>query len=153
MFKDFQVKTVSKDVATPANLFKKWLWHLDFPVNFANFKNTFLYRAAPTAASDNTIFTTEPMKWINTHDFLVRSLCFAESEDKERCYLFRRAICRTSWSFLSQTRHAFFCTSPMFQACACDQTPHMLKPDGDILPAVFIFTQKKTDVVLKNKKS
>ena len=59
MFKDFQVKTISKDVAAPANLLKKRLWHLYFPVNFANFKNTFLYRTAPIAASDNAIFTTE----------------------------------------------------------------------------------------------
>ena len=62
MFKDFQVKTISKDVAVPANLLKKRLWHLYFPVNFANFKNTFLYRTPPVAASDNTIFTTESMK-------------------------------------------------------------------------------------------
>ena len=62
MFKDFQVKTTSKDVAATANLLKKRLWHLYFPVNFANFKNTFLYRTPPVAAFDNTIFTTEPMK-------------------------------------------------------------------------------------------
>ena len=81
MFKDFQVKTISKDVAVPANLLKKRLWHLYFPVNFANFKNTFSYRTPLVAAFDNTIFTTEPMKQqINTHDFLVRSLCFTESE-------------------------------------------------------------------------
>ena len=65
----------------PAYLFKKRLWHRCFPVNFANFKKTFLYRAPPVAASDNTIFTTESMKQqINTHDFLVRSLCFTEIE-------------------------------------------------------------------------
>ena len=62
MFKDFQVKTISKDVAVPANLLKKRLWHLYFPVNFANFKNTFLYRTHPVAASDNTVFTTESVK-------------------------------------------------------------------------------------------
>ena len=62
MFKDFQVKTISKDVAVPANLLKKRLWHLYFPVNFANFKNTFLYRTPPVAASDNTTFNTEPIK-------------------------------------------------------------------------------------------
>ena len=62
MFKGFQVKTKSKDVAAPANLLKKRLWHLYFLVNFANIKNTFLYRTPPVAASDNTIFTTEPMK-------------------------------------------------------------------------------------------
>ena len=55
MLKNFQVKTTSKDVVVPANLLKKRLWHLYFPVHFANFKNT-------VAASDNTIFTTEPMK-------------------------------------------------------------------------------------------
>ena len=53
MFKDFQVKTISKDGATPANLLKKRLWHLYFPLNFAN---TFLYRTRPVPASDNTIF-------------------------------------------------------------------------------------------------
>ena len=62
MLKDFQVKTISKDVEAPANLLKKRHWHLYFPVNFANFKNTFLYRTPPIAVSDNTIFTTEPMK-------------------------------------------------------------------------------------------
>ena len=62
MFKDFQVKTISKDVVVPANLLKKRLWHLYFPVNFANFKNTFLYRTPLVAASDNTIFTTVSMK-------------------------------------------------------------------------------------------
>ena len=59
MFKGFQVKMISKDVAAPANLLKNTL---RFPVNFANFKNTFLYRTPPIAASDNTIFITEPMK-------------------------------------------------------------------------------------------
>ena len=62
MFKYFQVKMISKDIAAPANLLKKRLGHLYFPVNFANFKNTFLYRTPLIAASDNTIFTTEPMK-------------------------------------------------------------------------------------------
>ena len=47
------------------------------------------------AASENTICITEPMKLqINTHDFLVRPLCFTEAKDKER-FCFRRAICRT----------------------------------------------------------
>ena len=55
MSKDFQVKTISKDVAAPADLLKKRLWHLYFPVNFENFKNTFLYRTHPVAASDNAI--------------------------------------------------------------------------------------------------
>ena len=62
MLKNFQVKTTSKDVVVPANLLKKRLWHLYFPVNFVNFKNTFLYRTPPVAASNNKIFTTEPMK-------------------------------------------------------------------------------------------
>ena len=62
MFKYFQVKMISKDVAAPANLLKKRLWYLYFPVNFSNFKNTFLYRTPPVAAFDNTIFTTESMK-------------------------------------------------------------------------------------------
>ena len=38
MFKDFLVKTISKDVAAPANVLKKRLSHLYFPVNFPNFK-------------------------------------------------------------------------------------------------------------------
>ena len=59
MFKGFQVKTISKDIAAPANLLKNTL---RFSVNFANFKNTFLYRTPSIAASDNTIFITEPMK-------------------------------------------------------------------------------------------
>ena len=33
-----------------------------FPVNFANFKKTFLYTAPLVTASDNTIFTTESVK-------------------------------------------------------------------------------------------
>ena len=61
MFKDFQVKAIRKDIVAPANLLKKTL-ALIFPVNFANFKITFLYRTPPVAASYNTIFTTEPMK-------------------------------------------------------------------------------------------
>ena len=51
MFKDFQVKTISKDAVAPANLLKKRPWHLYFPLNFANFKNTFLYRTPLVAAS------------------------------------------------------------------------------------------------------
>ena len=42
MFKDFQVKMIGKNVTAPANLLKKRLWHLYFPVNFSNFKSTFL---------------------------------------------------------------------------------------------------------------
>ena len=73
MFKDFQVKTISKDVSGACKFIKK--------ENFANFKNTFLYRTPLVAASGNTIFTTASMKQqINTYDFLVRSLCFTESE-------------------------------------------------------------------------
>ena len=62
MLKDFQVKTISKDVVVPGNLLKKRLWHLYFPVKFENFKNNFLYRTPLVAPSDNKIFTTEPMK-------------------------------------------------------------------------------------------
>ena len=62
MFKDFQVKMISKDIVAPANLLNKRPWHLYSPVNFANFKNTFLYLTPPVAASENTIFTTEPVK-------------------------------------------------------------------------------------------
>ena len=62
MFKDFQVKTISKDVAAPANLLGKRLWQLYFPVNFATFKNAFLNRTPSVAPSDDTIFTTESMK-------------------------------------------------------------------------------------------
>ena len=59
MFKDFQVKTISKDVS---KFIKKRLWYLYFPVNFANFKNTFLYRTPLVPASDNKILTTVSMK-------------------------------------------------------------------------------------------
>ena len=57
MFKDFQVKMRSKDVSGACKFLA-----LCFPVNFLNFKNTFLYRTPPVAASDNTIFTIESMK-------------------------------------------------------------------------------------------
>ena len=40
--------------------------------------------------------------------------------------------CHLPLSFFNQTRHAFFSTSLMFQACAeactCDRTPYMPKP-------------------------
>ena len=42
----------------------------------------------------NRIFTTELIKQqINTHDFLVRSLCYIKTKDEKRCL--RRAICGT----------------------------------------------------------
>ena len=62
MFKDFQVKMISKDVSGACKFIKKEILALCFLLNFSNFKNTFLYRAPPVAASDNTIFTTESMK-------------------------------------------------------------------------------------------
>ena len=62
MFKDFQVKRISKDNSGACKFIKKRLWHRCFPVDFANFKNTFLYRTPPVAASDITIFTTESIK-------------------------------------------------------------------------------------------
>ena len=62
MFKNFQVKMISKDVSGACKFIKKEILALCFPVNFLNFKNTFLYRTPPVAASDNTIFTTESMK-------------------------------------------------------------------------------------------
>ena len=62
MFKDFQVKMVSKDVSGAYKFIKKEILALCFPVNFFNFKNTFLYRNPPVTASDNTIFTIESMK-------------------------------------------------------------------------------------------
>ena len=62
MFKYFQVKRISKDDSSTCKLIKKRLWHRCFPVDFANFKNTFLYRTPPVAASDNTLFTTESIK-------------------------------------------------------------------------------------------
>ena len=69
MFKDFQVKMISKDVSGACKFIKKETLALSFPVNFLNFKNTFLYR---TPFNNN--FTIESMKeQINTHDFLVRS--------------------------------------------------------------------------------
>ena len=62
MFKDFQVKIISKDVSGACNFIKKETLDTCFPVNFANFKNIFLYRTPLVAPSDNTIFTTESMK-------------------------------------------------------------------------------------------
>ena len=81
MFKDFQVKTISKDVSDACKFIKKEILALCFPVNFLKFKNNFLYRTPPVAGSENTIFTIESMKeQINTHDFLVRCWCFIENE-------------------------------------------------------------------------
>ena len=60
MFKDFQVKMISKDVSGACKFIEKEILALYFPVNFLNFENTFLY--SPVAASDNTIFTTDTMK-------------------------------------------------------------------------------------------
>ena len=37
----------------PATLLKKRLWYRYFPVNFAKFQNTFLYRTSLVAASDH----------------------------------------------------------------------------------------------------
>ena len=62
MFKDFQVKIISKDVSGACKFIKKEILTLCFPVNFLNFKNIFLYRTPPLAASDNTIFKIESMK-------------------------------------------------------------------------------------------
>ena len=62
MFKDFQIKMISKDVRDACKFIENKILTLCFPVNFLNFKNTFLYRTRPMAASDNTIFTTESMK-------------------------------------------------------------------------------------------
>ena len=58
MFKDFQVKMISKDVSGTCKFIKKEILDLCFAVNFLNFKNTFLYRTLPVAASENT-------HWIN----------------------------------------------------------------------------------------
>ena len=62
MFKDFQVKMISKDVSSACKFIKKEILALCYAVNFLNFKNTFLYRTLPVAASENTIFTIESMK-------------------------------------------------------------------------------------------
>ena len=62
MFKDFQVKMISKDVSGAWKFLKKEILTLCFPVSFLNFKNTFLHRKSPVAASGNTIFTIESMK-------------------------------------------------------------------------------------------
>ena len=62
MFKDFQVKMISKDVSGACKFIKKEILVLCFPVNFLNFKNTFFYRTPPMAASDDTIFIMESMK-------------------------------------------------------------------------------------------
>ena len=63
MFKDFQVKTRSKDVSGAWKFYKKDNLPQVFSCGLCKlFKNTFLYRTPPVAASDNTIFTTELMK-------------------------------------------------------------------------------------------
>ena len=62
MSKNFQVKRITKDDSGACKLLKKRLCHRCFPVDFANFKNTFLYRTPPVVVSDNTIFTTESIK-------------------------------------------------------------------------------------------
>ena len=62
MFKDFQVKMISKDVSGAWKFIEKEILALYFPVNFLNFKNTFLYRTRPVCASDITIFTTDTME-------------------------------------------------------------------------------------------
>ena len=62
MFKDFQVKMI-KDISGTCKFIKKETLPLMFSCEFCDlFKNTFLYRTPLVAASDNTIFTTEPMK-------------------------------------------------------------------------------------------
>ena len=53
---------ISKDVSSAFKFVKKEILALYFAVNFLNFKNTFLYRTPPVAASDNTILTIESMK-------------------------------------------------------------------------------------------
>ena len=82
MFKDFQVMMISKDVSDTCKFIKKETLAQVISCKFCKlFKNTFLYRTNLVAASDNTTFTTEPMKQqIKTHDFFIRSLCFIESE-------------------------------------------------------------------------
>ena len=62
MFKDFQVKMISKDVSGACRFIKKEILALCFPENFLNFKNSFLNITPPVAASDNTTFTIESMK-------------------------------------------------------------------------------------------
>ena len=62
MFKDFQVKMISKDVSGTCKFIKKEILALCFLVNCLNFKNTFLYRTPPVATSENRIFTIESMK-------------------------------------------------------------------------------------------
>ena len=59
MFKDFQVKMITKDVSGTCKFIKKETLAQMFSCEFCNlFKN----RTPLVAASDNTIFTTEPMK-------------------------------------------------------------------------------------------
>ena len=62
MFKDFQVKMISKDVSGACKFIKREILALFFPVNFLNFKSTFLYKTPPVDASENTIFTIESIK-------------------------------------------------------------------------------------------
>ena len=62
MFKDFQVKMISKDVSGACKFIKREILALFFPVNFLNFKNTFLYKTPPGDASKTTIFTIASIK-------------------------------------------------------------------------------------------
>ena len=62
MFKDFRVNMISKDVSGACKFIKKEVLALCFPVNFFNFKNTFLNRTPLVAGSENTIFTIESIK-------------------------------------------------------------------------------------------
>ena len=59
MFKDFQVKIISKHVSGACKFIKKEILALCFPVNFLNFRNSSLYRTPPVAASEHAIFTIE----------------------------------------------------------------------------------------------
>ena len=68
--KMFQVKAIRKDVRKTIVPSFMFLFNLS--------KSAIL---CVNKCKYNTIFTTEPMKsQINIHDFLVRSLCFIESE-------------------------------------------------------------------------
>ena len=89
MFKDFQVMMISKDVSNTCKFIKKETLTQVFSCKFCKlFKNTFLYRTNLVAPSDNTTFTTEPMKQqINTYNFFVRSLFYRKWKIKNAVVL------------------------------------------------------------------
>ena len=111
----------------PANLLKKRLWHLYFPVNFANFN-----------------FHHWTNEITNKYTWFPHKIFVLQKVKGKECCCFRCAICHTSWSFLNQTRRAFFCSSPMFhvcaEACTCNRMPRMPKPVSSITFPLLFFS-------------